>query len=312
MYVDGASLEAAQSAGKGAWFNVVTEAIDDARKEMAKELEIKLFGNTNASRGKVKAVSGTALTLVNAADAAFFEKGMKLRVADTETGTLRTGEAAITSIDRANGILYHSAGWTTTISALVVGDFIFRSDEKTAGLNGLLAHTPVTRTGSVTVQGIDLSTDWTRLGGIYVAGGNRGTHQTLLEGCGLGKREGSQPKRIVVSANRYIELVNELGNNKMYVNTTSADVGFDKIKIVTPLGALEVVGATFCPDDYGWAIPDDLQILHWGPDVMFVADRGGVQLNLDQSADRYYLRMHSYCDLYVPQPKDLILFHFTG
>jgi hypothetical protein len=310
VYIDGAAIQSAKRKGPGAFFDVIKEAIDDGRKNAASELERMLFRNTNNARGVIGSVSGTSLVLANIDDVVNFEVGDTLVTAPTEGGTLETGSKAITAIDRDTGTLTCASSWASGISTIAAGQYVFKANEQTTGLNGLLGHTPITRTSSTTVQGIDLSTDWTRLAGVKFNSAGRTVQQTLIDGLARSSREGGMPKQIVLNPSKFAQLAVELGSQRVYDNS-KAEFGFTGLTLATPTGALPVYSAGFCPSDYGWAMPEDLEIVHWGDDLIFFADEDQL-LHLDPAADRYYVRLCIMADLVVPRPVDVVLFNFAA
>lgn len=118
--------------------------VEDLRQALAAPfLRGHLFASLRLPglRGRVQSVSGSTLTLCNAADADNFvvfasgtsgpPAGSIVEAASTDGssgGAKHTGQVQIASIDRAGGVLTASAPWST-ISGIAAGDYLFGAKE---------------------------------------------------------------------------------------------------------------------------------------------------------------------------------------
>jgi hypothetical protein len=313
VYVDAQAIKAASKKGEGAVMDILTEAIDDGRKVLAREIEQSLWKSATGSRGVVGAAGTTTTTLPlsNANDAKYFEVGMVLQSAASESASVDTGTAIITGIDRAGGNLFSSSNWTAQITSLAAGRVLFRNGEKTLKAEGLLSHLPVTRTGTLTLQGVAVNTDWTRLGGVYQAAGGSSVATTIHNALALQANEGGQCDFVVVSHNKMRDLAQEIGQNRVIDAPKEGQFGFTGIKIYTPQGAVTVYGAKYCPDDYGFLINKEIEVVCQSK-LVDIADLDGDALHLVYNADKYEIRLFSYYNLCVPNPLNCGLINFAA
>lgn len=312
VYIDNQALKNVKD--ENALVTVLTEAMDDGMAAFYQEIEIAMWGVGSGSRGTVGSVSTTALTLANVEDVVNFEVGDIIVAAAAEvSGGLDAGSVTITRINRDSGILYAAANWATGIAAIAAGRFLYHQGDRNAKAEGLLAHLPTVRSASpYTFQNIDLSLDWTRLGGLLVPSMNKPVGQALQDGMARAKREGCKPDRIVMSGNRANLLANELGQGRIVSNgDTKANIGFSGITLNTPNGRYEVDVATFCPDNYAFGLPRECRIVSQGKLIDY-AGTGDETIRLSPTADTSEIRLASYANLFIGDPNNGIVFDFTA
>jgi hypothetical protein len=293
VYVTTQAMRAAKAKGPGAYVDVLTEAIDDGRKAFAQEIELSLWKASTALRGTVSSVTATTLTLTNPEDVVNFEIGM------TIGATGRTGTEPITAIDRSAGTLT-AAAWTD-ISGIAEGDTLFRSGEPTYLPEGLESHFPTTRSGSSTLQGVTISTDWTRLAGVYVNASGATVSQAIMEAAARGSREGAEPQDWYLNPTDYWNLCVELQNAKIY-DTNKDEVGFSGITIPTATGVGRVFSTKYCPVSKIYGLDKDtIEIVSQGKLIDFANDDDQI-LHMHATEDKYEIRLYTFSNMCVPDP----------
>jgi hypothetical protein len=134
--IKGQALRTATMRGDGALVDLWTEELDGIEKSVIKMLEIFSMGTGNGVLGTISTgVTGATVTLTVAEDVNNFDLGMKVKlVSDTTLSpTVRSGEATITSLNRATGTLTLAAGnWNAIITGATNGDSIVRSGDQAA------------------------------------------------------------------------------------------------------------------------------------------------------------------------------------
>jgi hypothetical protein len=306
--LDGLTIEAASK--KGTLYDIVTDAIDEAREQHAEDLEIMTFLGATGVRGVVGSTSTTTLTLSDTSTAKYFREGMTVQ--GYNGASARTGSAVITAVDPIAGTLTTGTDWTTQITSLTAGDSLVPYGMYGNALNGLGTRVPITRSGSTTVQGVDLSTNWYKLAG-YKQTALASVKETFLEGSmkaiGLGSRVGE----IVCSYTTYNTLVKELGNNVIIDNDSeTAKAGFAGIVMVTPAGNIPVRPATYCPEKIAYGLSKDpVNHVHWGSDLIFLEERGGSYLQQVSNDDAFEVRLVSYADMLIESPRDFVVFDLS-
>lgn len=135
--IKGQALRTATLKGDGAVVDLWKNETDGITQTFLKQLEIMGFGTGNGVLGTIASgTTGATVTLTTVEDVSNFDVGMKVRaVSDTTLSpTLRSGEATITTIDRANGTLTLLAGnWNSIITSIANGDSLVRSGDQAAG-----------------------------------------------------------------------------------------------------------------------------------------------------------------------------------
>ena len=282
----------------GAFFNASQKIIDKARVDLAVELERRLFGAGTGQIGTVSSVSGTVVTLTNAADARNFEVGMS--ITDTVAGTNIT---QVTAVNRSAGTVTVVA--TTGIDTL--NDSIYRygfATLSTAGVQGLQKQFPTTRTSANTVHTIDQSTDWNRLAGTHVDATGASPYEAVTEGVMQAKAEGGDPTHLIMSFEDLSALMNDGQGQKMYSVGDPLQIGAKIIEIAVPDGGLvKVLGSAFCPASTIYALNQpDLELVHWGSELMNIQNNDGSILHYSDTDDVWNVRQLAMFDLIVNTP----------
>lgn len=310
--IEGLTMAAAEKKGVGSFVEIAKEVIDDMRRQMAIELEVAAFRGVSMAKGKIatNGISSNTVTLDNPRDVVNLKKGDLIQLAAAETsGSLRdSGDyARITSIDAINGKF--TVNDLSLINGAAAGDFIFKYGTRNKGLNGLLGHTPIDRSSAVTVQGVDLSSDWTRLAGLYLAAGGKSPSQVLQEGMDLAEQFGAKPTKFVCNPYVKKELALDAGNYRV-IEGKENNIGFSKTVLVSSVGEIEIVSTPYCPRDFAWAYTSDVEFAHWSKDLMQLEERDGNIFTRVSNDDAFEVRLISYVDLVVPNPSDVVFFNF--
>ncbi|NIV38905.1 MAG: hypothetical protein GWN58_58655 [Anaerolineae bacterium] len=185
----GEVLDAAAS-DVGAHLPAIKAGVDGTIASVSNALCSDLYGNGGGALGQVGSISATDLTLKNIEDVVHFEEGMELESSETDgtSGSVQSGTATITAINRDTGVLTTDSNWTSQIAALDADDYLFRQDDFGVVVSGVRAWVPDSAPSATAFFGVDRTTDATRLGGIRYdassSGENHGTYEEALQGAG--------------------------------------------------------------------------------------------------------------------------------
>lgn len=261
--VDGDVIQNAQNGGDEAQFiNAFTSEIDGATEMFGQEINQRLYGDVLGGRALVHpttAPSTFTLTLANYQDAQFFEPGMYVSAYDTATGTLRNAGASVlvTAVDPAAGTLTGSTQWTTTISALAVGDTLVRATMSTVSLDGLKGWVPTAVTGADSFMGVNRSPYRTRLAGVYFDASSYSVRAGFLKAFGFARQQiggkFNQKTPILVHPDNFIQIVQAVeGVRIVDLNLdTDYNVGLEAVEV---LGNV-LVQDRHCPINTAWMVP---------------------------------------------------------
>lgn len=236
----------ASESNEGAFLKLATAEIDNTVRTVSRNLAISMYRNSGGARGQVGSISSTAMTLLNVNDVVNFEVGQQLvqSTADGTSGSLGTGAATITAIDRRLGILTASA-WTN----FTANDYLFRKGDFGVSVSGLPAWIPNANPGATLFFGVDRSTD-SRLFGQY----HDGSAQTIQEAFETAdvkvSREGGMPSNLFCNPIDFGTLRTSLGSQVVYDKVRSPDaasVSFSTIKLMGMSGEVNIVPDRNCP-----------------------------------------------------------------
>lgn len=301
---------------KGAFLRAATREINGALHAVTRSLAVSMFRESGGAMGQVGSISTVNLTLKNIDDVTNFEVGMEV-VLDTVNGggTVHTGSATITAINRDTGVLTTDSNWTSQISSAAADDYIFVQGDYDAKLSGLLDWLPTTApTSGDSHFGVDRSTDPTRLAGVRydasAAGNDDPIEEAFTQAAYALGREGGEPTHCFVNFAKYADLEVALGNRARYemVQAQGADgpvanVGYKSIVISGPHGPIQVVPDQNCPSEYGFMLDMgcwELASLEGAPHLFEEPD--GLRVLRNTSSDSYEVRAGYYAQLSCDAP----------
>lgn len=273
--------------------------MDGAIQTLSNAHATDIFRNGSGSRGQVGSFSGTLLTLSNAEDVVGFEVGMTLAVSATDgTGSVRSGTALISGVDRSAGTLTCAAGWSTAISAIANADYIFVAGDYGAKCAGFGAWVPAVAPTSTAFFGVDRTADITRLGGLRKDISAQPLEEGLIDGARLVAREGGSPDTIFMSFNRYAQLEKALGSKVQYIDVmANADIGFRGLQIQGPKAPIKVIPDRNCPDNTAFMMQMDTWKIYSLGKLAQIINGDGNQMLRTSTADAYQVRFASYFNL---------------
>ena len=245
----------------------LTEEVENAQtgllQQVRNEIGFTLFGNGGGARGQIAAISGSTITLANIAQARFFERDQKI-VLSSDDGTggagVRVGTLIVSKVSRVDGVITFTTGVVATVSAAVVGDFLFRSSTYGAMFGGLPMWVPRTKAlAGTTLFGVDRSVDPERLAGLrWTAGAT--IAETVQDALAFASSEGARTcKDLFMNPIDLSALIKSLDSKMVFdkaIRNASdmAEIGYEGVKVRTPGGTVNVWEESNCPLHEAWAL----------------------------------------------------------
>jgi len=254
----------------GAFVDAAKLQLDGGFRNITNNIAFELFADGTATRGISAAtssqngvvVNGTVLPLTNAQQIVQFEVGMLLVASSSAGGAPSTDTVLVTSVDRANGIVYGTASAATLSSNWAIGTgnayLSISGDLPAAGasstssylaISGLAAWLPVTTpAANDSFWGVNRSADPTRLAGCRFNAQSFTIEEGLTNALAFLNREGGKPDLCIMDFASYSSLVNALGAKVQYVqvNHDEVEVAFEGITFQSAYGRVTVLADRSC------------------------------------------------------------------
>lgn len=302
--VDGETMDASES-DADAFMEAAIVEVDGAFESMASSLATALFRNGTGSIGTVGSIGGagnTVLTLSDITTAVFFEVGMTLVESATDGGSLGGGSSTgevIFAMDRDAGTLTStSASWTTVLSNLTTGHFLYVLGDLNAKVSGLDAWIPSTAPSNTTFFSVDRSKDPVRLGGSRYDGSNQPIEQALVNGAVRAAKWGGRVSHYFVSYEQYANCEHALGAKRVYVDVRATeDIGFQGLEIIGPKGPIKIVPDAMCQATVAWGLDMRRWKLYSLQSAIRILRRSGGDSVRDPSNDAEQTRIGGYFQL---------------
>lgn len=304
--IDGPSLARARN-NKDAFFNLVTQETDGILSEVGDSLAFQLVRDGAGARGRVNSAysSGDTITLSVPDDARNFKIGMVIVCDDNATGaSLRTGSTFVTAVDEDAGTI--TVDDVTDISGtLAADDYLFRSSDQTACIEGLAAHFPLSSSGlGTTWRGIDRSSDPRRLAGVRVDD----TATSIEENAGLVavkiSQVGKTANTLFLNPVKFWEVSRRLNAKVTYDGGgMKASAMFEGFDIHTPAGTLRAISDPDFPTTLGYVLNmDTLYLKHLDGWPDWIRDDGGKPMLRVGDADAIEGRIRAMSNLICTEP----------
>lgn len=296
--------------------NTMERTIDGVGFSLSKDI----WGNAGGSLGQLSATAAvsTVVTLANKEDAINFYVGQKIDGSATD-GTnaagalLNTLVPTVTAVDHDAGTVtfdvdVSGANYLFAASSYLFqnGDFLTTGSGKIAGIQAWLPATAPT-SGTAAFFGVSRHVAPNDLAGLRPDVSAASTiHEKIMIACGSGARLGAEIDHIFMNPEDVTDLTLELEGKVVYNKTTSpqqrelAQVSFDSIKFMTPVGAVDIVADQHCPKSRAYGL--DMSTWEFG-------SLGGAPIVLAEGDDIFVynddakeIRVGYYGNLYCTAP----------
>jgi hypothetical protein len=260
--------------------NILTEAKND--------FSSFLHGNGGGAIGRITSGSSTSsatITLDAGADIRRIRRGMTIQTASTDgsSGTVNVGTGTVSAIGgtpSAPTVTISEASWIAAMPGIGSQAYIFRAGTFGAVMYGVDAWCP-SHTGSPgTFLGVTRNNDPDKLAGMCLSATTSSPRQRIMDAARmLADGPGADRPVYLQSTRNWVNLYNELASANALVQTKapsakigsiSTGVDYDAIKLVTPVGSVEVVADPWMPDNVErlmdlsvWKLSSCGELLHW-------------------------------------------------
>lgn len=302
-------IEAALVQGDQALAELMEHEGNGAFQQITNSLHHGLWQNGGGAMGVAGTPSTTSLPLATRSDIARFYVGQEIVASDydgTGSGTDRSGSATITGITMTGttATLVTDANWTTQITSLTAGDYLFVKGDRGLKIKGVPAWVPYTAPGSTAFFGQDRTEDILRLSGTRVDGSTGTIEEALqlLDGE-IGLFSEAVPNRKgFMNTKDYAQLLIELGPSRQrQAEIEVAGVGFKGVYVDGPGGSTEWYADNEVPLGYAWSL--DMDSWKWyglgrTPRLLTTGDDlSGLRLSdADSTEARFVYRGQLGCD----------------
>ncbi len=299
--IDNETLKASEG-NEDAFLEAAITEIDGALQAISRNLAIAMYRRSGGSMGVVGSYTGSAstFTLSDINDITNFEVGMELE-ADTVNGggTLHSGTASVTAVNRTTGVVTSDSAWDSQITGFAANDHIFQEGDYDLQMSGLLDWLPTTAPGATTFFGVNRSVDVTRLGGVRYDGSSDPIEEAVIEGISQCAREGGRPDYMFMSFDKYSALEKALGVRVRYDNieVPAAEIGFRGIVVSGPRGQVRIIPDQNCPSSQAFALQmDTWKLYSLGPAPQII-ETDGLRVLRNATSDSVEVRTGYYAQL---------------
>ena len=170
-------------------------------------------------------------------------------------------------------------------------------------LSGLAAWIPDAAPGSTAFFGVDRTQDTLKLGGLRVAF-NSNIKDTMRKAAIEIGRYGGNGDQCFINHTDLDELLGELDADVRYDVVDSPDgiIGFDTVRVTTPLGRASVFGDHACPVDRAYLLSMETWKLCSAGDVPMNLNLDGNRMLRQATADSYEARFGYYGQVGCDRP----------
>jgi len=296
----------------GALLRGVDSQIKGALYTQNKALGIDFHRAGTGSRGRISSGADSAtLVLTDPLDAFNFELGDVLvsNNVDSSSG-ISTNTGTITGIDYDAGTLTAAANWHADFDT---SDYLFRSGDASASMQGLAAWNPSSAPSATTFFGVDRTASSKLYGQIYnytVATDGTMKRYLINMSARCSYRTGVDDGEVIAVMHpiRWGNFVNELGDadisdmNARHADGSTAKVGYKAIEVMGANGPIKVIADPFCP----YNTVRMLDLSHWCFSTLgemgWIDDDGKGQWLRQYNADGMEARLGWYGNLYSDYP----------
>lgn len=296
----------------GAFFPLRAVEVDDARRMFMLTIAQQLYGNGAGLIGKVSSgstVASTQITLDDINTVVNFSTGMTIRASPNADGSSpRTGTAPLGAVDYNTGNLTtsDSNNWSTDISGLLAGDYLFADGSIGAGvaIAGLGAWLPTSAPSSATFFGVDRTKNSLLYGTIY--DGTALNIRDALTGAITAVRVlGGMPDKIFLHPLRWQQLSLLMQSLVRYdISKPSEGIaGFNSLSIQLGSANVEVFADQWCPYNNAYGINSkEVELLSLGEVPFFTTYAKNEIMIVSPTNDAFQIRLNAYLQLGVHKP----------
>jgi hypothetical protein len=279
----------------GAFAEARKMQVDSGLDEIAKSLEIGLWGSGSGSLGQRLSASTNVITLVNARDTRNFYKGQTVAACATETGgTLRVGTTTVASVDQDAGTV--TLTLASSIASFADSDYLYTAGDYDLKIKGFAAWLPLTAPSSASFFGVDRTANMQALAGHRLNSATNTIEENIMQLTERIVDFGGSPDTCFLSHTNFNTVSKSLGSKIEYDGGGgTATMGFEGIRIATSAGIIKVSPAPYCPDNRLYVLQSDTWCLHTLGEVPHIVQDDGLMVRAARTTDGVEGRIRYYC-----------------
>lgn len=306
---------------KGALVKAYDREMETAMTSVRRKMAQAIWGNGGGAIGQILAgssVAATTITLADPTQAFWFDTDMVLRLSADNglSGSLRAGTVTVERVNRRTGVITCTGNVTDGIAAAAAGDYIFQRGTHgvtTTFPTGLPGWIPTTDPSSDTFLGLTApgrGADPDRLAGLrYLAGSGGPIEKTVQDAFGFAKQEGTRPDLLLMNPMDLQALCTALNSSRAGFTRTERkayelDIGYETVKIITPVGEVDVIGDSGCPRSSAWAVNTSVWTLYSLGKAPMLIQEDGLVIRAISDADAYEARIYAGLNLACRNPHE--------
>lgn len=249
-------LEMALRGNTYAFGSLIETEVDGMMDEFYTRRGFQLYRDSFSNRGRISAIAGNVLTLVDPLDVVNLVVDMPLNASVNANGSApKVGTAKVTSVSIDDGTV--TVDNAALIAGLAVNDYLFLSTEiGQLALEGLGLSTPLTGpTAGDSFRGMDRSVDTARLAGSRLTTSTAtGTiEQNAIKLIAKIRIVGGKCNFAAMNSDRAQEVRTRLGAKVRYEGGGGdATYGFNTFMFDAPGGPIKVIDDPDCPSTAFW------------------------------------------------------------
>jgi len=282
--ITGESVDLAKTGEASIMIDDLQAEIDGVLSTLGDNAAKEAYRSNSGSRGQVGSGTASPIGLSNPEDVYFWEQGDVMTANDSDDATTpRTGTGVITAIDEDTG----SITYTGIITALAVGDYLFKQGDEAVAQAGLAAWVPAAAPSATLFFGVNRSLSPTRLGGIRFNGTSFGFEEVFIRANARLARSNATPDYYFLNPTDMANFQAAVAGQKVGVESRSYNMGFDAVSAY----GTKLISDPDCPRGIAWAL--DMDHFWWSTlgDAPRIVNEDGLELLRAAAADAYELRV---------------------
>lgn len=310
-FVDGKTIKEAEG-DVNSFMRAVKGEFDSVLEGLADDIHQDCYTDGTGTRGALTAVAGAPTYSMAPEDLVKIEVGMALVFSTASaTGALRnSGQTqVVTDIDRNAGTFTLDG----TITGGAIGDHVFVFGDRQSGaitaitqhlkMQGLGAWVPAAAPSATAFFGVDRTADVLKLAGQRIAYQSN-IRDTLRKAAIEIDRYSGDAETGFMNHTDLDELLGEMDDKVTYDVVHSADgiIGFETVRVITPVGKANVFGDRACPVNESWLLSlDSWKLYSAGPAIGNLNLDGNTMLR-QATSDSYEARFGGYMQIGCDAP----------
>jgi hypothetical protein len=248
----------------GAFLKAIQREMNGGLKTAENRWAGGLFRSSTGSIGAGTIAAGGVVTLSDPMAITQFEYGQTLEASATDGGAALGTQGYIISVNRAAStfVVANTQGGAGAIPGSWAGTMFFRvQGDQNLSINGLSDWLPTAAPiGGDAFNGVDRSSDSSRLAGIRWNGSNQSIEEAFVDAAAIAAREDGNPELGITNHTTFAALEKALGAKREYVNYEHDEVpgvGFSGLRIHGADEEINIFADRSCPGKLAYLLDPD-------------------------------------------------------